>query len=356
MTKLNAIDIANRRISAQDKPFIIAELSGNHAQDKQLALDMISAAAQTGADAIKLQTYSADSMTLNCDKPDFLIQDKNSLWYGENLYQLYEKASTPYDWHEELFSYANSLGLLAFSSPFDAHAVDFLQELNVPCYKIASFEMTDVPLLKKVATTGKPVIVSTGMASLSEIEQAVTTLKNAGCNDIILLKCTSTYPASPKDTNLATINVLAQTFGCHVGLSDHTQGIGAAIASVALGARVIEKHFVLDRSAGGVDAEFSLEPDEFSMMVSECHRAFEAIGEVRFGGSEQEQKSKQFRRSIYAAKQIKKGQRLSTDNIRVIRPGYGLAPKYFENIVGQVATQDIEFGTALDWSMFNASE
>lgn len=341
--------IANTPISVAHKPYIIAELSGNHAQDKNLALKMVEAAAESGADAVKLQTYTADSMTLDCREKDFVINDKNSLWDGESLYQLYQKACTPYAWHKEIFDYANSLGMHAFSSPFDAHAVEFLQSLDVPCYKIASFEMTDIPLLKKVGQTNKPVIVSTGMASLAEIEMAVNTLKQQGCKDIILLKCTSTYPASASDTNLSTIAVMAQSFGCHVGLSDHTQGIGVAVASVALGARVIEKHFVLDRQAGGVDAAFSLEPQEFKLLVDECNRAFDALGNPIFGGTKNEQKSKQFRRSIYVSNAIKQGDTFTQQNIRVVRPGYGLAPKYYEDILGKTASRDMEIGTALSW-------
>ncbi|MGS2720410.1 pseudaminic acid synthase [Paraglaciecola aestuariivivens] len=346
------IHIANRKIGPKHKPFIIAELSGNHNQQLDLALDMVQAAANAGADAIKLQTFTADSMTLDVDNAHFVIQEKDSLWHGESLHALYQKAATPYAWHQPLFDKAQSLGMLAFSSPFDEQAVDFLDELNVPCYKIASFELTDLPLIRKAASKNKPLIMSTGMASLTEIEQAVSVARNAGCNDIILLKCTSTYPAEPTQSNILTIPHLREAFGCQVGLSDHTAGVGVSVAAVALGASVIEKHFVLDRQAGGVDAAFSLEPDELSSLVKETTRAHQALGQVTYGGSPAEEKSKQYRRSIYVSADIQPGQKLSPDNIRIVRPAFGLAPKHWDKVMGKVAKQPLVKGTPLDWSMF----
>jgi N-acetylneuraminate synthase len=345
------IQIANRLIGPSHPPFIIAELSGNHQQDLALALDMVEEAAKSGAHAIKLQTFTADSMTLDVDNEHFVIQEQNSLWYGQSLHKLYQQASTPYEWHKPLFDKAKSLGMLAFSSPFDHAAVDFLDDLDVPCFKIASFELTDLPLIRKAASKNKPMIMSTGMASLSEIEQAVNTAKQAGCKDIVLLKCTSTYPALPTQSNILTIPHLREAFGCQVGLSDHTAGVGVSVAAVALGATVIEKHFVLDRQAGGVDAAFSLEPDELKSLVVETQRAHQALGQVTYSGTHAEDKSKQYRRSIYVSQDIQQGQILTEDNVRVVRPAYGLAPKYWDEVVGKVAKQNLSKGTPLDWSM-----
>jgi len=349
---MNNILIGKYTIGNESPPFIIAELSGNHAQSLDSAKNMIKAAAKAGAHAIKLQTYTADSMTLDVDAKDFQINENESLWQGENLYSLYKKAATPYEWHEELFNLANDLGMLAFSSPFDEAAVDFLDDLNVPCFKIASFEITDLPLIKKAASKGKPLIISTGMATVEEIEEAISTASAAGCDDIILLKCTSTYPASPENTNLVTIPDMRKRFGCEVGLSDHTLGIGAAIASVALGATVIEKHFVLDRNAGGVDAAFSIEPDELALLVKETKRAWQAIGEVSYGACEAEANSKKYRRSIYVSKDIQAGETLTASNIQVIRPAFGLEPKYWNEVLGKVAKSNISKGTPLSWEHF----
>ncbi|MBC3765033.1 pseudaminic acid synthase [Neptunicella marina] len=346
------IDIGGRQIGQGYEPFIIAELSGNHSQQYDLALQMVEAAAKAGAHAIKLQTYTADSMTLDVKQKGFVIEETDSLWHGESLHALYKKAATPYEWHQKLFERANELGMLAFSSPFDEEAVDFLDGLNVPCFKIASFELTDLPLIAKAASKGKPLIMSTGMASLSEIEQAVNTAKNNGCEQIILLKCTSTYPAQPTNTNLHTIPHLKNAFGCEVGLSDHTAGVGVSVAAVALGANVIEKHFVLDRAAGGVDAEFSLEPDELAALVIETKRAWQAMGAVVYGGTQAEEKSKQYRRSIYVAKPIKAGESLTKENLRIVRPAFGLAPKHWQSVLNKVAKTDLEPGTPLDWSLF----
>jgi pseudaminic acid synthase len=343
------IQIGDRLVGVGHEPFVIAELSGNHSQQLDIALTMVDAAAQAGAHAIKLQTYTADSMTLDVESDDFVIQEQDSLWNGEKLHDLYHKAATPYEWHQPLFDKAKSLGMLAFSSPFDEQAVDFLDDLNVPCFKIASFELTDLPLIRKAASKKKPLILSTGMASLTEIEQAVNVAKLAGCDDIILLKCTSTYPALASNTNLNTIPHLRDAFGCQVGLSDHTAGIGASVAAVALGASVIEKHFVLDRNAGGVDAAFSLEPQELTLLVSETKTAWQAMGEVRYGGTVAEEMSKQYRRSIYVCRDIGVGETFSVDNLKIVRPAFGLAPKHWDNVLGKVAKQDLPLGTALGW-------
>jgi pseudaminic acid synthase len=349
---MHDIQIGDRLVGADHEPIVIAELSGNHSQQLDIALAMVDAAAQAGAHAIKLQTYTADSMTLDVESDDFVIQEQDSLWNGEKLHALYQKAATPYEWHQPLFDKAKSLGMLAFSSPFDEQAVDFLDDLNVPCFKIASFELTDLPLIRKAASKKKPLILSTGMASLTEIEQAMNVAKLAGCDDIILLKCTSTYPALANNTNLNTIPHLRDAFGCQVGLSDHTAGIGASVAAVALGASVIEKHFVLDRNAGGVDAAFSLEPQELTLLVSETKTAWQAMGEVRYGGTEAEEMSKQYRRSIYVCRDIGAGETFSADNLKIVRPAFGLAPKHWDNVLGKVAKQDLPLGTALGWEHF----
>ncbi|MEW9797582.1 pseudaminic acid synthase [Alteromonas sp. CYL-A6] len=343
------VRIGNRIIGPDEPPFIIAELSGNHSQDYDLALAMVEAAARCGAHAIKLQTYTADSMTLDVSRDEFMIKEKDSLWFGENLHSLYEKAATPYEWHAPLFKRAAELGMLAFSSPFDGDAVDFLDGLGVPCFKIASFELTDLPLIRKAAEKGKPLIMSTGMASLAEIEQAVACAREHGCDDIILLKCTSTYPADPGNTNLQTIPNMRDAFNCQVGLSDHTAGVGAAVASVALGATVIEKHFVLDRQAGGVDAAFSLEPAELALLVEETARAWKAMGQVRYGGSQAEEAAKQYRRSIYVAASVRAGETFSEQNLKIVRPAFGLAPMYWDDVIGKTAAVDLEKGTALGW-------
>ncbi len=347
---MKAIQIGQYKIHQASAPFVIAELSGNHGQDLTLAMQMVEAAAEAGAHAIKLQTYTADSMTLDVDSKDFVIQDPESLWRGERLHGLYAKAATPYEWHQPLFNKAKSLGMEAFSSPFDEEAVEFLAGLNVPCFKIASFELTDLPLIRAAAKHKKPMIMSTGMATLGEIEEAVDTARTQGCEDIILLKCTSTYPASPTDTNLVTIPHLRAAFNTQVGLSDHTAGVGVSVASVALGATVIEKHFVLDRGAGGVDAAFSLEPDELTRLVQETARAHKAMGTVTYGGSVAEDKSRQFRRSIYVRRNIVKGEVLSPDNVQIVRPAYGLPPKHWDTVIGKTAKTAIAKGTPLDWS------
>ncbi|OFY63625.1 MAG: pseudaminic acid synthase [Bacteroidetes bacterium RIFCSPLOWO2_02_FULL_36_8] len=343
--------ISNIEISSSYKPFIIAEMSGNHNQSLDKALAIVDAAADAGAHAIKLQTYTADTLTIDASHGLFFIEDKTSLWKGKNLYQLYQDAYTPWEWHKPIFDHANKRGLLAFSTPFDDSAVDFLEALGVPAYKIASFENNHYPLLKKVAATGKPVIVSTGLSTLSDLEETVKVLRDSGCKDLILLKCTSSYPASPENTNLLTIPHLAELFNCHVGLSDHTMGIGAAVASVVLGARVIEKHFTLSRAEGGVDSAFSLEPEELKALVVETERAFLSLGKIQYGIQQAEEKSLRFKRSLYIIKDIKKDDLLTEENVRIIRPGDGLHPRFWELILGKKVNQDIKRGTALKWGM-----
>jgi N-acetylneuraminate synthase len=351
MAAVPTISLGSFQIGANQPPFIIAELSGNHDQSLDKALAMVDAAAAAGAHAIKLQTYTAQTMTLDISSGEFFIDNPDSLWAGQSLYQLYQVAHTPWDWHAPLFERAKALGMLAFSTPFDLTAVDFLEQLQVPCYKIASFENTDHALLAAVARTGKPVIMSTGMASQSELAEAVEVLRAHGCQDLILLKCTSNYPAEPVDANLRTIPHLAALFGCQAGLSDHCTGIGVAVAAVALGATVIEKHFVLDRSEGGVDAEFSLEPAELKMLVNETRRAQLALGSVHYGVTAKEVASRRHRRSLYIAQDLKAGDVLSPDNVRSIRPGLGLAPKYLPLLLGKTVKQDVARGTALSWDL-----
>lgn len=343
--------IANRPIGSDHPPFIIAEMSGNHNQSLERALAIVDAAAAAGAHGLKIQTYTADTMTLDIDSGEFVINDPGSLWAGKNLYQLYDEAHTPWDWHQPIFERARERGLIAFSTPFDETAVDFLESLDAPCYKIASFEMTDLPLIRKVAATGKPIIMSTGMASAAEIDESVRAARSAGCRDLILLKCTSTYPASPENTNLRTIPHLRDLTGCEVGLSDHTMGVGASVAAVALGATVIEKHFTLARADGGVDSAFSLEPAELRALVVETERAWQALGRVSYGASKAEEKSLAFRRSLYAVRDIAAGERLTADNVRAIRPGLGLPPKHLDSVLGLHARVAIPRGTALRWDL-----
>lgn len=338
-------------IIQRKKPLIIAEMSGNHNQSLERALEIVEEAAKAGVDAIKLQTYTADTMTLDIDEGEFFIADKTSLWKGESLYHLYEKAYTPWEWHEPIFKRCKELGILGFSTPFDATAVDFLEKLNVPCYKIASFENIDLPLIKKVAQTGKPMIVSTGMASVAELDELVRTVRENGCQDLTLLKCTSSYPATPEGTNLLTIPHMQQLFRCKVGLSDHTLGIGTAVASVALGASVIEKHFTLARADGGVDSAFSMEPVEMAQFVRECETAAVAMGKVSYDLQEQEKKSLQFRRSLYIVEDMKSGDVITEKNMRSIRPGLGLSPKYYNMMIGKTVNRDVKRGTKLSWDL-----
>lgn len=322
-------------------PFIIAEMSGNHNQSLATALAIVEAAAKAGAQAIKLQTYTAETITM---KNVYTITDKKSLWFGRDLYDLYDEAHTPWEWHQAIFDRAKELGILCFSTPFDETAVDFLEKLAAPIYKIASFEVNHLPLLKYIAQTGKPVIMSVGASTLAEIKEAVETLKGNGCQDLTLLKCTSTYPASPEDTNLLTMPDLARLFNCPVGLSDHTMGIGVSVAAVALGARVIEKHFCLSRAAGGVDSAFSLEPQELQSLVEETMRAYLSLGKVSYDILPAEEGSRIFKRSIYAAQAIKIGDKFTRDNLKIIRPAFGLAPKYFESKLQTVSTKEYKPG------------
>ena len=339
--------IAGRNVGAGAAPLVIAEMSGNHNQSLERALAIVEAAAKAGAHALKLQTYTADTMTLDLRENEFLIKDPGSLWKGKSLYQLYQEAHTPWDWHRPIFERARKLGMIAFSSPFDESAVDFLQGLDAPCYKIASFENTDLPLVRKVAATGKPMIISTGMASAEELDETVRAARGAGAKDIVLLKCTSTYPASPEETNILTIPDMRRRFGCEVGLSDHTMGIGAAVAAVALGACALEKHFTLRRADGGVDSAFSLEPAEMKSLVEESERAWRSLGAVHYGVTATEKNSLVFRRSLYVVKDLKAGDVLTRDNLRVIRPGLGLPPKYFELMLGKAVKRDVKRGTPL---------
>ena len=341
------IHIGGRPVGPQHAPFIIAEMSGNHNQRLDRALALVDAAAAAGVHALKLQTYTADTITMDTG---FVIREEGqSLWEGRDLYRLYQEAHTPWDWHAAIFARARQHGLLAFSSPFDETAVDFLETLDVPAYKIASFENAHWPLLRRVAATGKPVIVSTGAATLAEIDDAVRVLRQAGCHELVLLKCTSTYPASPQNTNLRTIPVLAETFGCPIGLSDHTMGVGASVAAVALGACVIEKHFTLSRAEGGVDSAFSLEPHELKLLVEETARAHQALGMVQLCVQPSEEKSRVFKRSIYVAQPIAAGEAFTADNLRIIRPGDGLLPRYWDVVLGRRAVRDLRPGTPLAW-------
>ena len=332
-----------------DKPFIIAEMSGNHNQSLDRAMKIVEAAAASGVDAVKLQTYTADTITIDKSDGEFFIADPNSLWKGESLYNLYKKAYTPWEWQEKIFKHCEELGLICFSTPFDFTSVDFLEGINCPIYKIASFENIDLPLIRKVAKTGKPMIVSTGMASVAELDELVRTARENGCEDLTLLKCTSSYPATPEGTNLRTISHMRELFKCNVGLSDHTLGIGAAVASVAFGATVIEKHFTLSRADGGVDSAFSLEPEEMKLLVRECNTAYHALGNIHYGISEQEKSELQFRRSLYIVEDVKKGEALTEKNLRSIRPGMGLAPKYYDMLLGKKVAKDISRGTGMQW-------
>lgn len=346
---MTAIDIDAKSIGPGHRPFIVAEMSGNHNQSLDRALALVDAAAAAGVHALKLQTYTADTITLNARGGAFEIKDPQSLWAGKNLYQLYQEAYTPWEWHEPIFQRARQHGLVAFSSPFDETAVDFLETLNVPCYKIASFENTHHPLLRRVAATGRPVIMSTGVSNAADILESVQVLRQAGCKDIILLKTTSTYPATPENTHLRTLPVMAQLYGTPVGLSDHTLGIGAAVAAVALGACLIEKHFTLRRADGGVDSAFSMEPEEMHALVVETERAWQALGQVQLQVQAAEQKSLLFKRSVYIAKDIAAGEAFTPENLRVVRPGDGLPPRYYHLLLGRRAAHALSAGTPLTW-------
>jgi pseudaminic acid synthase len=343
--------IAGRTIGKAQPPFIIAEMSGNHNQSLDRALKIVQAAAEAGAHAIKLQTYTADTITLNVRKAEFVINDEQSLWKGENLHELYNKACTPWEWHGPIMTRAKELGILCFSSPFDDSAVDFLESLATPAYKIASFEIVHLPLIRRAAATGKPLIISTGMATLAEIDDAVAAARSSGCRDLILLKCTSTYPATPENSNVLTIPHLRAIFDCEVGLSDHTMGVGVAVAAVAHGATVIEKHFTLRRADGGVDSSFSLEPAELHSLVTETKRAWQSLGEVKFGATQAEISSLAFRRSIYIAEDVNNGEELTRTNLRCVRPGMGLPPKFYNTLLGRRVNQDVKKGTPMRWDL-----
>lgn len=347
---MEPIVISGQKIGASHPPFIIAEMSGNHNQSLDRALAIVEAAAQTGVHALKLQTYTADTMTLDLEDGEFFINEPNSLWYGNSLHKLYQQAYTPWEWHEPILQRCQELGLIGFSTPFDATAVDFLESLNVPCYKIASFENTDLPLIRKVASTRKPMIISTGMATVAELDETVHAARESGCEDLILLKCTSTYPATPENSNLLTIPHLRELFNMEVGLSDHTMGIGVAVGGVALGATVIEKHFTLSRADGGVDSAFSMEPEEMRQLVIESERVWQALGRVHYGLTEAEKTSLTYRRSLYVAKDMKSGDVFTPENLKTVRPGLGLPPKYYDVLLGQTVNQDVQKGTPVTWN------
>jgi len=347
------LEICNIKIGIDQKPFIIAEMSGNHNQSLDRALKITEAAAASGAHMLKLQTYTADTLTLDINESEFIIEDKDSLWKGKSLYELYQEAYTPWEWHEPIMKRSSELGMLCFSSPFDDTAVDFLEELDVPAYKIASFENAHLPLLKKVASTGKPMIISTGMATISELNQTVSTIRESGCQQFALLKCTSTYPASPKDSNVLTIPHMRDLFGCEVGLSDHTIGFGAAVSAVAHGATVIEKHFTLLRDDGGVDSAFSLEPEEMKQLVIETKRAWQSLGKVTYGPTEAEQSSIDFRSSLYIAEDMKEGDVLNEKNLRIVRPGFGLPPKFYNILLDRKVSCDVKKGTSVSWEIIS---
>lgn len=350
--KKTDIQIAGRHIGRDHPPFVIAEMSGNHNQSLDRALEIVKAAAGAGAHAMKLQTYTADTMTLDIAEREFFVSDPKSLWKGKSLYRLYEEAHTPWEWHKPIFERAKELGIIVFSTPFDDSAVEFLEELGAPAYKIASFENTDLPLIRRVATTGKPMIISTGMASIAEIDEAVRTAREGGCSDLVLLKCTSTYPAATNDSNVVTIPHMRELFSCQVGLSDHTLGIGAALAAVAHGATVIEKHFTLSREAGGVDSAFSLEPSELKLLLRESEQTWRSLGSIAYGPLPNEKFSLQFRRSLYITEDIEAGGRLTTENVRRIRPGLGLAPKYYSRVLGKIVRRAVKRGTPITWDLF----
>ncbi len=341
------VKIANQSIGKGHIPFVIAEMSGNHNQSIERAMEIVEAAAKAVAHAIKLQTYTADTITLDVSEGEFFINDEQSLWEGNSLYDLYNLAHTPWEWHKPIMQRAAELGMICFSSPFDESAVDFLEELDVPAYKIASFEIIHLPLIRRVAATGKPMIISTGMATITEIDDAVRTAHEAGCKELVLLKCTSTYPATPENSNVLTIPHLRELYDCEVGLSDHTMGVGAAVAAVAHGATVIEKHFTLCRADGGVDSAFSLEPHEFSALVIETERAWLSLGKVVYGPREAEKKSLVYRRSLYIAEDMVAGEVITSENMRCVRPGLGLAPKYYDSMLGKCINQDVKRGTPL---------
>ncbi len=344
-------DIGGIAVGSGNPPFIIAEMSGNHNQSLERALEIVDAAAACGAHALKLQTYTADTITLDVREREFFIADDATPWQGKSLYELYQAAHTPWEWHEPIVRRARERGLVCFSSPFDDSAVEFLESLDMPAYKIASFENIDLPLIRRVAATGKPVIVSTGMASVAEIDDAVRTLRDAGCEQFVLLKCTSTYPASAENSNVLTIPHMRRLFDCEVGLSDHTLGVGTAVAAVAHGATVVEKHFTLSRADGGVDSTFSMEPEEMSRLVVETEQAWRSLGAVRYGPTEAERPSLRFRRSLYICRDMKAGDVFTVENVRSVRPAMGLPPRFLDDVLGRKVVRDVSMGTALTWDL-----
>ena len=345
--------INNVEIGLDHDPVIIAEMSGNHNQSLERALQIVDAAAESGAQILKLQTYTADTITLNVERDEFVISDENSLWSGRSLYSLYQEAHTPWEWQKEIIHHATEKGVECFSSVFDESSVEFLESVNIAAYKLASQEIVHLPLIREVALTGKPMVMSTGMASLAEIDEAVNTVRKVGNSEIALLKCTSSYPATAENSNVLTIPYLRELFGCEVGLSDHTLGIGAALAAVSHGATLIEKHLTLSRSDGGVDSAFSMEPDEIKALVVEAQRAKQALGRVFIGSTESEVSSLSGRRSIYIAEDVEAGEVLTKENLRVIRPNLGLAPKYYPQLLGRKASRGVEKGTPLSWELIN---
>jgi len=348
---MREFSVGKFKVGAGQRPFIIAEMSGNHNQSLERALSIVDAAASTGAQALKIQTYTAETMTLDLDRGEFSIRDPKSLWNGATLYKLYDEAHTPWDWHKAIFDRCAQHGMIGFSTPFDHTAVDFLESLDVPLYKIASFENTDLPLIRKVAKTGKPMIISTGMATVAELDETVRAAREAGCRDLVLLKCTSTYPATPANTNISTIPHMRDLFGTQVGLSDHTMGVGVSVASVAFGATVIEKHFTLRRADGGVDSAFSMEPEEMKSLVIESERAWQALGKISYGATSAEKPSLQFRRSLYVSQDMEAGETFNEKNVRAVRPGLGLATKHMEKVLGRKAARALAKGTPMSWDL-----
>ncbi|MFI7127610.1 pseudaminic acid synthase [Nonomuraea sp. NPDC050153] len=345
------ITIDGRPIGIKNPPFIVAELSGNHNGSLEQALAIVDAAAAAGAHALKLQTYRPDTLTIDCDGPAFRVGDGHELWGGESLYRLFERAHTPWEWHQPIFERAREHGLTAFSTPFDPTAVEFLEKLGVPAYKIASSEIVDLPLIRLAAATGKPLILSTGMASIGEIHAALTAAHEAGCTQVALLSCTASYPASPDESNLRSLMVMSVLTGATVGLSDHTPGIGVSVAAVALGASIIEKHVTLSRADGGVDSAFSLEPDELATLVVESRRAWLALGEVSFGPRPSEREGLRFRRSLYVVRDVRAGDAVTPENVRSIRPAGGLPPDAATAVMGRHFTKNVPSGTPLTWDL-----
>jgi pseudaminic acid synthase len=348
---MKSFRVLDRTIGADAPPFVIAEMSGNHNQSLERALAIVDAAADAGCHALKIQTYTADTMTLDIGVGEFFIADEKSLWNGSSLHALYNQAFTPWEWHTPIFERARHRGMVPFSTPFDSSAVEFLESLDAPMYKIASFENTDLPLIKRVARTGKPMIVSTGMASVAELEQLVRAAYEGGCEQLVLLKCTSAYPTPPEEVNLRTIPHLRELFGTQVGLSDHTMGVGVSLASVAMGATVIEKHFTLARADGGVDSAFSMEPDEMRMLVAESEKAWRALGTVHYGTTDSDARSVKHRRSLYVAVDMKEGDVFTSQSLRAIRPGLGLAPGFYEQLLGKSVRRDVTRGTPVTWDL-----